>query len=371
MARVVLACALKHHTRRSDRDPARWQHASQLVTHHLLQDAGFRLPPDAEAWGDVSVEQAYDRLPEPQQDDQSSPAPPSGPSPQTASPAGATAPESNDPKATEDDNDADQDNDDRPSKTEDRDRAGDPASSDPAGTGEIMDAAPDANASSSPETPDFTKEEQDWDEAMHQALNLAKAQGSAPGALANTVEAAHSSRLDWLTLLRRYMTDACNSDYSWAVPNRRFIDSGLYLPSIHSEGISSIAVFIDTSWSLTAATLSLFWTALLELASEIRPDTIHVLQIDTVVRDATEYDPAMLPREITLKGRGGTDFRPGFSWLEDHRIAPTVCVYLTDMLCDDYPATPPPFPVIWVNWGDPPDHWNREPWGERVDIPPP
>ena len=66
MARVVMACALKHHTRRGERDPERWQMASQLVTHALLRDAGFTLPPDADAWEDVSVEQAYDRLPEPQ-----------------------------------------------------------------------------------------------------------------------------------------------------------------------------------------------------------------------------------------------------------------------------------------------------------------
>ena len=56
IARVVLACALKHHTRRGDRTPGKWQHASQLVTHHYLQDAGFRLPPDAEAWPELSVE---------------------------------------------------------------------------------------------------------------------------------------------------------------------------------------------------------------------------------------------------------------------------------------------------------------------------
>ena len=31
IARVVLACALKHHTRRGERDPNRWQRASQLV----------------------------------------------------------------------------------------------------------------------------------------------------------------------------------------------------------------------------------------------------------------------------------------------------------------------------------------------------
>ena len=70
IGRVVLACALKHHTRRGEREPARWQQASQLVTHGLLRDAGFKLPPDAEAWDGISVEQAYDRLPEPQEDGQ-------------------------------------------------------------------------------------------------------------------------------------------------------------------------------------------------------------------------------------------------------------------------------------------------------------
>ena len=63
MARVVMACALKHHTRRGERDPERWQLASQLVTHALLRDSGFALPPDAEAWDGVSVEQAVNRRP--------------------------------------------------------------------------------------------------------------------------------------------------------------------------------------------------------------------------------------------------------------------------------------------------------------------
>ena len=73
---------------------------------------------------------------------------------------------------------------------------------------------------------------------------------------------------------------------------------------------------------------------------------------------------------MTIKGRGGTDFRPGFEWLQEERIHPSVCVYLTDMLCSSYPDTPPQFPMIWLNYGEPPDDWNREPWGERIDIPP-
>ena len=51
-------------------DPERWQRASQLVTHELLRDAGFTLPPDAEGWEGLSVEQAYDRLPEPEDGDE-------------------------------------------------------------------------------------------------------------------------------------------------------------------------------------------------------------------------------------------------------------------------------------------------------------
>ena len=39
IGRVVLACTLKHHTRRGERDPERWQRASQLVTHGLLRNS--------------------------------------------------------------------------------------------------------------------------------------------------------------------------------------------------------------------------------------------------------------------------------------------------------------------------------------------
>ena len=66
--------------------------------------------------------------------------------------------------------------------------------------------------------------------------------------------------------------------------------------------------------------------------------------------------------------RGGTDFRPGFAWLDEQGIRPGVCIYLTDMLCSSYPDTEPHFPVIWANHGQAPGEWNREPWGERIDI---
>ena len=158
-------------------------------------------------------------------------------------------------------------------------------------------------------------------------------------------------------------------DYSWSLPNRRFIDSGLYLPSIRSEGIDAIAVIVDTSGSLPAKTLTEFWSELREVATELQPERVIVLQVDAAMQDAAEYTADDLPDEIVIKGRGGTDFRPGFAWLDEQDIRPGVCLYFTDMECSSYPEIEPSFDVIWVNYSDPPGDWNREPWGERIDIP--
>ena len=48
-------------------------------------------------------------------------------------------------------------------------------------------------------------------------------------------------------------------------PHRRFIDQGLYLPSIRSEGIDTIAVIIDTSASLPPQTLAEIWSEVREI----------------------------------------------------------------------------------------------------------
>ena len=194
IGRVVLACALKHHTRRGERDPGRWQMASQLVTHGLLRDAGFKLPPEAEAWDGITVEQAYDRLPEPQGDGQGG-----GEDSPPPSPGGGTG-GTDDPQAGNADHDDQSGDDCDPSSDGDPqnehdagedDGTGDIPSVDPSGTGEIMDAGVrnDGDAGSAEAPIDVNAEEQAWDEAMHQALNLAKAQGLAPGAVEEAIRA--------------------------------------------------------------------------------------------------------------------------------------------------------------------------------------
>ena len=404
MARVVFACALKHHTRRGGRDPGRWQRASQLVTHGELRRAGFVLPADAEAWEDLSVEDAYERLagedgdrkvPDNRTAGRASPAPP-GPAmkgppramrpapamrgrPGTMRPIPGTAamtPEGHPgPEVT------------RavpatlmvpvtraiPARTP---RPG-TATPEPRprrhrrGHGRPARGAGEDDEASSGDAPlDVAAEEQAWDEAAHQAVSLAKAQGSRPGRIEETLHDAHRSRLDWRTLLRQYLVSAARDDYRWSVPNRRFIDAGLYLPSMHCEGIDTLAVLIDTSDSLDTDTLATFWTELRAVAEALRPHTLAVVQVDTEVQEAAVYRFGDLPEELVVKGRGGTDFRPGFAWLDREGITPRCCLYLTDMECDRYPEAPPPYPVLWCNWGPVPPEYLREPWGERIDLAP-
>ena len=362
LARIVTACALKHHTRRRDRDPQVWQLASQLVTHPLLEDAGFTLPEGAECWPDCSVEEAYDRLID---NDPGNPDPGAGPN--SAQPPAGAAGNTSSPTGPDSDHDNDDSSDSGPPDPSGDAGAGAHASSssgssfDPSGTGEILDAG-------AAEPVDHAIEEQTWDEAMHQAAQIARVQGNLPGAIRETVDNAHRSTLDWRSLLRRYLTDAASADYSWSVPNRRYIDSGLYLPSIRSEGIAELAIVIDTSASLPSHILDEFWGEIREIATEIRPETLILLQVDAVLQDAAEYAADDLPDSIALKGRGGTDFRPGFEWLERHGRHPGCCIYLTDMECDSYPEAEPLFPVVWCNYGPIPDQRYTEPWGERIDM---
>ena len=400
VARVVFACALKHHTRRGERDPGRWQRASQLVTHGELRRAGFVLPVDAEAWDDLSVEDAYERLageasgsgsdaggsdgsgssgdpgdvsgsgdegtPGDGSDD-------SGGASGSGSDAGGSG-DSDGSGGSGDAGDSGDPGDAAGSPGQDAPAGdGDPPSHDPAGTGEVMDAparGEEDDASSGDAPLDVAAEEQAWDEAMHQAVSLAKAQGHRPGRIEETLRDAHRSLLDWRVLLRQYLVSAARDDYRWSVPNRRFIDAGLYLPSMHCEGIDTLAVLIDTSDSLDTATLATFWTELRAVAEALRPHTLAVVQVDTEVQEATVYRFGDLPEELTAKGRGGTDFRPGFAWLDREGITPDCCLYLTDMECDRYPEAPPPYPVLWCNWGPAPPEYLREPWGERIDLAP-
>ena len=423
IAGLVLRCALKHHTRRGDRDYAKWQWASQQVALPFLRDAGLT----DEAGGlDSSIEKAYLQAPDPSDDDDSDNQSPDGQPTVSIAIGGVGAPQS-DPDGQSDDQDGDGDSDGADGQ-QDKQSGQQPPSTDDAGQGEIMDSpankqkgAGDQDGDGSgdgdgagaggsgggsggdgdgsggdgddgegidgadpppPPPPDPVKaEEQEWDKALEQAIQIDRAQsekahGTVPGNLLSMVRDMHKHQIDWRTLLRRFMLDWARNDYSWSQPNRRHVHRGVYLPAARQESMDEIVFAVDTSGSMDYDELSRVWTEIRSAAEEIMPEKVTVIQGDERVQDVQVYGAGDLPREITVKGRGGTDFRPVFEYMDKHRFAqrPAVLIYMTDLM-GYYPETDPGFPVLWLDTCAP--HYQEyrssmynPPFGEIVPLPP-
>ena len=210
-------------------------------------------------------------------------------------------------------------------------------------------------------TPAETKlEEQTWKIAVTQATQMAKAMGKLPGkGFERTIVQSIMPKINWRSALRDFMDQATRSDYCWMRPNPRYIAQGVYLPSLSSKDIGTIAVAIDTSGSVSEGQLEQFSAEVSAMLEEFNT-TIEVIYVDSKVQGQEVFTQADLPLALKLKGGGGTDFRPAFDLVETQGISPCCLVYLTDMCCDRFPDQAPEYPVLWVNtegdygWKDPP-----------------
>ena len=333
VARLVLACALKHHTRRGDRDYNTWQKASQMATLPILYKAG--LTPERFAQ-EVSAEEAYDMLPK----------------------------EHGDSGGGEGEGQGQQQGG-MPGDGEGSDQQG--SGPDPDGKGEIRDAPQSEGESPAEQAASKNEEEQKWDSMLHRANQGAKAAGKGTSAIEDLVSDMHNSKLDWRTIMRRWMTDSVKTDHSWSHPNRRFIADGLYLPSLQSDAMPPFVFAIDTSGSMAIPELSACWSELRMAVQELNPESFTIVQCDTKVHKVERLNPHQLPQELDIVGGGGTAYRPVFEEVEK-MSRPACMVFFTDLYCYGYPEVPPDYPVLWATYGNPDEHWTP-PFGERIDIP--
>ena len=146
-------------------------------------------------------------------------------------------------------------------------------------------------------------------------------------------------------------------------PNRRFVSSGLYLPSVERRSIGEIVIAVDTSGSIGTQELEQFSGEINAIANEAQPELIRVIYCDAAVQAVDEFG---LSEPITLspKGGGGTDFIPAFKWVEEEEndIEPMCLIYLTDLCRNSFPPAPD-YPVLWVT-----DSQKTAPFGETLRI---
>src|SRR4051812_33690981 len=218
LAHEVMHPALQHHTRRGDRNQARWNMACDYAINPMLLDAGLTLPKDVlidDRFRGMSAERIYNRIEEEKNQEGSSEqaeSKPGGGSGATEDKAPQSDPIANEPQA--------------------------PLT--PGGVGQVLDAESPVGE----EEPTVSEQSREWQIAVEQAESVAKLAGKLSGGAVRTLEAAQSARTDWRELLRRAWSETTPADYSWMRPNRRHVWSGLYLPGITSEGVGEIAVAV-------------------------------------------------------------------------------------------------------------------------------
>jgi predicted metal-dependent peptidase len=335
LAHEVMHPALQHHTRRGDRDRARWNMACDYAINPMLLDAGLTLPKDVlidNRFRGMSAERIYNLIEEDEKQE--------GNSGQSESQAenGSSAPKDDSAQ-----------NDEAGSEPQ--------APLTPGGVGQVLDA-PEPEAESGPSVSEQARE---WQIAVEQAETVAKVAGKLPGAAVRALEAAQAARVDWRELLRRAWSDTIPADYSWTRPNRRHVWAGLYLPGITSEGVGEIAIAVDCSGSVSSRQLGLFESEVRSILAGQRPRLVHVLYFDAAVQKVETYQAGQ-PVSLSPVGGGGTDFRPCFAWLGEQGIVPQTMVFLTD-LCGTFPSEAPPYPVIWAS-----TEARRAPFGQVVSM---
>ncbi len=207
-----------------------------------------------------------------------------------------------------------------------------------------MDARDEQGQTASPA--EQRRQEHEWGVAAEQALRSAKACGHDPLGVERPLTESRQSQQDWRAILRDFVAATTPSDYRWTPPNRRYIASGLYLPSVERCGLGEIVIAVDTSGSIRKRELEEFAGEISAISEEAQPEAIHVVYCDAQVQSTQEFRAAE-PVRLEPKGGGGTDFRPPFEWVAENDIAPACLIYLTDLCCESFPEAPE-FPVLWV-----------------------
>jgi len=215
----------------------------------------------------------------------------------------------------------------------------------------VSDAAPDQAGQAAKESEMRVK--------IVQARNAAKMAGKLSQGMARLVSDLVKPRVDWKSVLRRFLTTRAKTDLSYSRPKRRFLADDLFLPSLTGEKMGKIAIGVDCSGSINDQALALFSAEIQAISEDIRPESIEVIYFDSEVISKEVFTSE---DSIVLKplGGGGTAFSPVFECLKDSEIV--ACVILTDLECHDFgPA--PSFPVLWASTNS-----DQAPFGEVTLI---
>lgn len=214
-------------------------------------------------------------------------------------------------------------------------------------------------------------EAQKWITILEQANTLhEKACGSGLGYYRELIDSYRNPKLPWQQMIADWVTESLKSDYNFNSPNTRYSHTGFILPRLDSKELGHFVFILDSSSSVSNSEASDMLSEYRSILETFRDATTTILHVDTRVAFHETYEGLQdLPDKLDVKGRGGTDFKPGFKWIEENLVDKgeeiAGVIYATDGECSSFPDEEPDYPVIWVITRMPhKKYWNEPPFGD-------
>lgn len=201
------------------------------------------------------------------------------------------------------------------------------------------------------------QEESAWYYAASMAKDMASRQSEMPSGLERLSVKQIQSKSDWRYELYNAINRHMKNNYAFMPPNKKMLAHGVILPSLTSDTLS-LAVAIDTSGSINDELLAAFMSEFKEIM-ETFPD----VAIDLIIADAKVHGHYTFQGgeklEYTLKGGGGTDFRPTFEYIDANIQHTSMLLYFTDG-DGRFPKWSPNYEVLWALSRKAKIPWGRE-----------
>ncbi len=184
--------------------------------------------------------------------------------------------------------------------------------------------------------------------------------GTIPGEIELFIDNLLNPKLPWNRILQKYISAMAKDDYSFRRPNRRFFPR-YHLPSLFSERLMDLAVFVDISGSVSDEEFKAQVTEIASIFRMMNPETITVIQFDTELKSVEKVKSIGELMKIKFHGRGGTLIGPTLDWIKTNK--PQLSLVLSDGGFNFYDAEGPATPVIWVIYNNP--NWTA-PFGKVI-----
>jgi predicted metal-dependent peptidase len=188
----------------------------------------------------------------------------------------------------------------------------------------------------------------DIDEAVRQGALIAGKLGSGAD---RSITDLLKPQVDWREVMREFITTTCaGNDYStWKRPNRRYMTSGIYMPSGISESVEGIVVAGDMSGSIGEAEQAVILTEAKSCFDAVQPSWVRMLYWDTEVCSDEVYEQHELDNFIKSTkpvGGGGTNVECVPAHMTKHGIKAQAAIVITDGYVNSWGTWD--CPVLWV-----------------------